>query len=252
MRSTMRWGRAVGHVRPMDRAMAAHVAWLAREFGRREFSPLSPADIAALSLTLRALHVEAGRRILSAGQPAEAAYIVERGEVELFIRRGARRMLIGIQGPGGVFGDVPLLCDEPVPFNATARTDTVLLEVGRAHLTELLAAHPAIALRWLTSVVKRLERAHRRVVELAMGDLRSRTLALLAHELAGRGAGDLEFRLTQEELAALLGARRQSVNKILRRLAGEGLIRQRYGQLDVVDPARILELAGERTRVGAC
>lgn len=241
----------MGHVRPMDRAMAAHVAWLAREFGRREYSPLSPADIAALSHTLRALNVEAGRRILSAGQPAEAAYIVESGEVELFVRRGGRRMLIGIQGVGGVFGDVPLLCDEPVPFNVTARTDAVLLEVGRAHLTELLAAHPAIALRWLTSVVKRLERAHRRVVELAVGDLRSRTLALLANELAGREGGP-ELRLTQEELAALLGARRQSVNKILRRLAGEGLIRQRYGQLDVVDPARILELAGERARTGTC
>ena len=229
-----------------QRGTATHVAWIARDFGRRDMSPLSNADVEALGQVLEPMRVEAGRRILSPGDPAEAAYIVEEGEVELYIRRGRRRTLVGIQRAGGVFGDIPLLCEMPFPFAAVARTETLLLKLSRDRLTEVLARHPAIALRWLASVVKRLERANRRIVALTMGSLRARTLALLADELVGANAKGAGLRLTQAELAALLGASRQSVNRALRGLAKEGLIRQLYGEMEILDAARILDLAGEQ------
>lgn len=222
--------------------MATHVAWIARDFGRRDMSPLS---VEALGRVLEPLRVEAGRRILSPGDPADAAYIVEEGEVELYIRRGRRRALVGIQRAGGVFGDIPLLCEMPFPFAAVARTDTLLLKLSGERLTGVLARYPAIALRWLASVVKRLERANRRIVALTVGSLRARTLALLADELVGRDAGARDLRLTQAELAALLGASRQSVNRTLRDLGKEGLIHQLYGEIEILDAERILELAGE-------
>lgn len=225
--------------------MATHVAWIARDFGRRDMAPLSTEDVNALSQVLEPIRVEAGRKILGPGDPADAAYIVEEGEVELYIRRGGRRALVGIQRAGGVFGDIPLLCEVPFPFSAVARTDALLLKLPRDTLTEVLARHPAIALRWLASVVKRLERANRRIVELTVGSLRARTLALLADELVGRDAGERGLRLTQAEVAALLGASRQSVNRALRGLGKEGLVRQRYGAIEIVDPERLLELAGE-------
>jgi CRP-like cAMP-binding protein len=226
--------------------MATHVAWIARDFGRRDMSPLSNADVEALGRVLEPLRVEAGQRILSPGDPADAAYIVEEGEVELYIRRARRRALVGIQRAGGVFGDVPLLCEMPFPFAAVARTDTLLLKLSRERLTEVLARHPAIALRWLASVVKRLEVANRRIVALTVGSLRARTLALLADELVGRDAGARGLRLTQAELAALLGASRQTVNQALRDLGKEGLIRQLYGEIEILDAGGILELAGEQ------
>lgn len=221
--------------------MATHAAWIARSFGRRDFAPLTTADLEALCGILETLHVEAGQKILSPGQRADAAYIVQAGEVELFVRRGGRRMLIGIQGAGGVFGDVPLLCEMPFPFSAVARRESTLLRLERGALLELLSRHPAIALRWLSSVVKRLELANRRILELTVGDLRGRALALFADELVG-GAGVV--RLTQAEIAALLGATRQSVNRVLGKLTDEGLIRQEYGEIEIVPDERLLELAG--------
>lgn len=240
----MDWKTMLPHLRPAgQRGMATHVAWIARDFGGRKLSLLSDADVTALAQVLEPLTVKAGQRILSPGEPADAAYIVEQGEVELLIQRGRRRIAIGIQRAGGVFADVPLLCEMPFPFMAVARTDATLLKLSREKLIEILKGHPAIALRWLSNVVKRLERANRRIVELTVGDLRSRTIALLADELIdGDGAG---IRLTQTELAALLGASRQSVNRVLGRLAREGLIRTRYGQVEILDSGRVLELAGE-------
>ena len=121
--------------------MATHVAWIARDFGRPELAPFTTAELEELSRILEPLEVEAGQKILSPGQPADAAYIVTEGEVELVLRRGPRRLMVGIQRAGGVFGDVPLLCEMPFPYAAVARTS--LLRVPREVLGDLLVRHRA-------------------------------------------------------------------------------------------------------------
>lgn len=248
----MDWKKTIAGLRPAAaREMAAHVSWIASDFGRRDYTPLSREDLAALSEMLEAEDVEAGQRILSPGEPADRAFIVARGEIELLVRRGPRRSLVSIQRAGGVFGDVPLLCEMPFPFIAAARTPATLLHLDRDELLDLLATHPAIALRWLVNVVRRLERANRRVVELTVGDLKARVLALLADELLEEEHAST-IGLTQAEMASLLGATRQSVNRVLRKLADEGLVQQRYGEVEIVDPQGILERTGGAARVGIC
>lgn len=220
--------------------MAAHAAWLARDFGRREMAPLTASDIEVLSRTFQPMEVKAGTKLLAAMRLPDAAYIVEAGEVELVMRRGARRLVLGIARAGDVIGDVPLLCDMAPPFSAIARTDAKLLKLERAALQDLLEKYPAISLRWLSSLVRRLEQAQRRIVALMVGDIRARTLAILGEELLA--AGRSEVRLSQGEIAALLGATRQSVNRVLGQLSSEGLINQQYGKIEILDPDRILGL----------
>lgn len=252
----MEVGAVVGGWRPPVDGWEAggHVVWVARAFGRPELAPFTPGDVEALAQTLRARRVEAGTRILSPGEPADAAFIVQRGEVGLSTRWGRRRRLVAIQRPGGVFGDVPLLCGLAFPYAAVARSDATLLVIERARLLDLLGSHPAVALRWLSSVVRRLDAANRRIVALTVGDLRSRTLALLADELLVDGAAPeaAGVDLTQAEVAALLGATRQSVNRVLAGLAGEGLVRPGYGRIEVLDERRLLELAGPATVAHSC
>lgn len=69
-------------------------------------------------------------------------------------------------------------------------------------------------------------------------------IVLLASEGAGDGDKRTEVRLTQSELAALLGATRQQVNRVLRELAEGGLVRQQYGGIEVLDPQRLIDMAG--------
>ncbi|MEX2586694.1 MAG: Crp/Fnr family transcriptional regulator [Actinomycetota bacterium] len=232
----------------MKQGETSHARWLASSFGRPDLAPLTSADLLVLSDVLDPIKVEAGQRILSPGQPAEGAYIVEAGEVQLFLRRGDRRLLVSVQRAGGVFGDVPLLCDQPFAYTATARTDATLLKLGTNDLHRLLVENPPVALRWLSSLVQRLELAHRRIVELSVGSLRSRTLALLADEA---GSGVREVHLTQVEIAALLGASRQSVSRVLTELSAEGLVRRRYGSIEIVDLERLLEAVDGMVQ-GAC
>lgn len=222
--------------------IASHAAWLARDFGRREMAPLTSSDVEILSRTFQPMEVKAGTKLFAAMRDPEAAYIIESGEVELVLRRGTRRLVLGIAREGDVVGDVPLLCNMAPPFSAIARTDAKLLKLERAAFEDLLRGYPAISLRWLSSLVRRLEQAQRRIVALMMGDIRARTIAIIGEELLA--AGGSEVRLSQGEIAALLGATRQSVNRALRQLSSEGLINQEYGKIVVLDPDRILELAG--------
>lgn len=69
-------------------------------------------------------------------------------------------------------------------------------------------------------------------------------IALLASEVAEDGRDPSEVRLTQSELAALLGATRQHVNRVLRDLAENGLVQQQYGTIEILDAHRLIELAG--------
>ncbi len=193
----------------------------------------------------------AGETIVRAGETARAAHIVERGEVELFTRVGGERSLVSIQRAGGVFGDVPLLCGVGLPFDAVARSDSRLLLVREEDLLDLLAEHPAIGLRWLSSAVRRLEHANRRLASLTTGDVAERVVVLLADEIVGRGpvtatgpVSTAVVDLTQAEIAALLGASRQAVNRVLRDLAGEGVLHTDYGRVVVDDPAAVVARGG--------
>ncbi|MGH2711229.1 MAG: Crp/Fnr family transcriptional regulator [Actinomycetota bacterium] len=228
---------------------ASHPAWMAQHFGLRRLALLTADDLEALAGALRAVLVPPGRTILEAGKEAPAAFVIEEGEVEIVARSGDRPTLVSIERTGSVLGDVPILFQMPVPFDAVARTSCTLLEVDRDGLVDMLRERPAIALRWLGNVVRRLDRANRRILSLIAGDLRSRTLALLA-EAQGQGEGGDDgtptVRLTQAELAAMMGASRQSVNRVLGQLAKERLIRTSYGEVEILDPDRVLTLAEER------
>lgn len=231
--------------------MALHLSWLARDFGQRSIAPLTADDIDALADLLEAVTLPAGRRILSPGAAPDAAYIVRSGKVEIWL--GSRRggALLQVQSAGGVFADVPLLCDVPFPYTVIAKTDVTLLKLPRDKLVDLLSRHPRIALRWLTSTVKRLEYANRRIANLTAGNLRSRVLALLASEVADRG-GAATIPLTQAEIAALLDAKRQSVNRVLAGLAAEGYLRQQYAGIEILDHSRLLQIAGSLAVNASC
>lgn len=102
----------------------------------------------------------------------------------------------------------------------------------------MIAGQPRFAQRWLGSLAARLERSQRRVSSLLDGDLRRRAAELLLEEAEGD-----RVRLPQSTLAALIGARRPSLNRVLKELEGEGVIEISYRKISIVDRARLEEHA---------
>jgi CRP/FNR family transcriptional regulator, cAMP and macrophage regulator len=108
------------------------------------------------------------------------------------------------------------------------------LFLARAEFEDLLASRPAIARRWLSSVAQRLAASQARILALLGGSLTAQAACLLAGE-----AVDGRIELPQRTLAAMLGVARPSLNKVLKDLEREGLIRISYSTIEVPDPARL-------------
>ena len=67
--------------------------------------------------------------MIGAGRRVEAVYVVRSGEVRLAIRRPmGGRQLVGLIREGGVVGDIPLFCEQPMPFDALTGQHTTILE----------------------------------------------------------------------------------------------------------------------------
>ncbi len=105
--------------------------------------------------------------------------------------------------------------------------------------TAYLAGRAQLARGWLTNVAIRLANSQNRLVGLLGGSLTAQTARLLLDEADAAG----RIALSQATLAAMLGARRSSVNKVLGELAAAGLIEVSYRNIRVVDVDRLAEVA---------
>ena len=225
----------------MYRGHAQPESWIACCLGRGELAPLTHDDVEELSEILDERFHPAGALLSKVGEKPARVHVVRRGRVELTRLIGRRRVVVQVLHSGDVFGDVPLLVRTTELFDARALEDAVVLSADSVSFFQLLQTRPRVAQRWLVSLASRMAATQARLVDLLAGDLESRVAVLLTREAEGA-----LVRLPQALLADLLGARRTSVNRVLKRLEARGAVRLDYGQVEIIDPA---ELAAARHKV---
>lgn len=214
-------------------------AWVARCVGRGESAPLLPGDLTALANTLQTRSVPNGSVVFGPDQGTPGVWIVRHGQIELSVGSGRKRAVVHVLRSGDVDGDIPLLLDMPLPYTARALTDSVCLFLTRADFESLLATHPTIARRWLSSVAGRLATSQARILGLLGRTLTAQVAQLLLDETS-----DGSVELAQRTLAAMLGVQRPSLNKILKDFEREHLIAIRYAAVDILDVAGLARRAG--------
>jgi CRP-like cAMP-binding protein len=185
--------------------------------------------------------VEAGAPLFAQGESSPGVWIVRDGRVELSHREGARRVIVAIMHPGDVDGDINLILRMPLAYSGRAIGPVHALRLSDDNFEALLQTSPALARRWLSSVAFRLAHAQQRVLQLSGRDLTQQLAGLLLDEVR-----EGEVALPQESLAALLGVRRPSINKVLRNLERRNLIGTSYGKVELLDPDALRTVAGRR------
>ena len=146
--------------------------------------------------------------------------------------------MVQLLRPGDVDGDIQLLLEMPLPYTGRALSEVTCLFLARDDFEQLLATRPPIARRWLSSVAQRLAASQARALALLGGSLASQAAKLLAEEaVQGR------VELPQRTLAAMLGVQRPSLNKVLKDLERDGLIRIGYSSIEVLDRTRLITRA---------
>jgi CRP-like cAMP-binding protein len=187
--------------------------------------------------------VERGQVICWQGEPGESMFVLLNGAVKLVVRSkdGELVELVRHQPPAS-FGELAVLDGGPRSATAEAVERSTLLVVTRAELLRLLRSEEQVAEALLRSLGGMVRRTTHQVTDLAFLSLQERVAAKLL-ELAGPG-GARTRRLTQVELATMVGGARQSVNQALKALEGRGYIRVVGRAVEILDPRQLHRLAG--------
>jgi CRP-like cAMP-binding protein len=216
-----------------------HAEWIAQQLGRPELAPLGPDDIAELAGLLQEERYPTGTAVFRTGDPPNRVGIIRRGAVELSRDLNGRRVVLQILRPGDAVGDIGIFLRITAPYDGVALDDTLILTIEAVRFHRLLEERPRIAMRWLNSVSSRLVSYQTRLTEVLAGGLEAQIASVLVRR-ADRGV----VKLSQSSLAELVGGRRTSVNRVLKRLEDQNLVRVRYGQVELVDEARLALVAG--------
>jgi CRP-like cAMP-binding protein len=157
--------------------------------------------------------------------------VVLRGKIKLGRTSGdGRENLVAVLGPGEMFGELSLFDPGPRSAGATALVDSTLLGLSSDELTPWLATRPDVARALLRAIARRLRRTNDSMSDLVFSDVPGRVAKALLDLSArfGTPAEDgihVAHDMTQEELAQLVGASRETVNKALADFAGRGWLR---------------------------
>jgi CRP-like cAMP-binding protein len=212
-----------------------HAAWLAKSLGRTDYLPMRPDDAVALAEAGEIVSKYKGTHLFREGDVAEACFIVEQGEVELYRVRGSERSVVSRVGPGSVVGDIAMFQERPYLSSARSTTATRVLRLERDRLIPLLLARPVLAMRWLVNGLSQLESTQRRIIRLMNRTVIEQVAGLLDDEADSYG----DVLLSQAAIAELLGTSRQSVNEALGVLRRDGVIETGYRRITVVDSDRL-------------
>ena len=211
------------------------------------FAGLADADLAELAAGLRARRYPRGATIFLCGDPGESLCIIESGLVRLGLTSAdGREMVLALLGPGDFFGELAILDGRPRSADAIAVEDTRLLLLQRESFLRALEARPRLAIQLLGVLSERLRRDAQILQDVVFLDVPGRLAGVLLRLAGGSdespdAARVVPVRLSQAELASMVGTTRESVNKWLRAFEQRGLIRRVRRQIVLLRPEELRE-----------
>src|SRR4051795_5733012 len=209
------------------------------------FAALDEDATAALTAAMTTRDVERGHIVFSEGDAGDRLFVVMDGKVKISrTASDGRENLLAILGPGEMFGELSLFDPGPRTATATAVAETQLIGLGHESLHAFLSGRPAVASTLLAALARRLRRPNETLADLVFTDVPGRVAKALLDlsNRFGRPAEDgilVAHDLTQEELAQLVGASRETVNKALADFAGRGWIKLEARAVVLLDVERL-------------
>lgn len=217
------------------------------------FAGVSEAALQAVAAALRPRRFRRGETIFHAGDPGDALYLVTSGTVKITIPPddGSEPVILTTIEAGGFFGALALLDGAPRSATAVALDAVETSLLRRDTLDGLLDTEPELRRAMLATLAGEIRRLTAQVEDLHFLDLPGRLAAhllrVIAPDAGPHDAPSGEHRLawpyTQAELAGMIGASRQSVNRLLADFVAGGLLRFEGDVLVIPDAARLAAAA---------
>ena len=195
------------------------------------FQGVDPDAVAALINDMDTVDFPKGTTIFDEGEPGDRLYIIVEGKIKLARHApDGRENLLSVMGPSDMFGELSIFDPGPRTSSAVCVTDVTCATMDSTMLREWIDNHPEISQQLLRVLARRLRRTNASLADLiftAVPGRVAKTLLQLANRFGVHEGGALRVNhdLTQEEIAQLVGASRETVNKALATFAHRGWIR---------------------------
>ncbi len=211
------------------------------------FQGLDPAAANTLRVAMAPVKLRKGQALFKEGDDGDNLYIITSGKIKLGTKsQDGRENLLMVLGPGDMFGDLSLFDSGPRTSTATAVTESRLLSLGQEKVIPWVREHPEASLHLLARLASRLRRTNEVVSDLVFSDVPGRVAKALIDLGVKFGEKTSEgflvhHDLTQEELAQLVGASRETVNKALADFAQRSWIKLEARAVLILDYDRLLK-----------
>jgi CRP/FNR family cyclic AMP-dependent transcriptional regulator len=170
--------------------------------------------------------------------PGDSLHLISKGRFAIQVRTPlGDTATIAIRGPGESFGEMALLDGAGRSATVLALQDAETFSIYKREFDGLRREHPSISevvMRFLAGEIRMLTE---RLLEALYVPVERRVLRRLVElsSIYADASGSAEITLTQEAIAELAGAKRPTVNRVLREEAGRGLIQLMRGRILILD-----------------
>ena len=216
------------------------------------FQSLPPSAIDDLARRVTVRRAPGGQPILNQDEAGDALYILMAGRVKVvMVGESGREVTLAVLRASDIFGEMSLFDGRARSANVVALEPATALALNRDDLLRHLAAYPQTAMQLLGEMSRRLRRADETIAELALCDVQDRLIKRLV-ALAQEDAQELpegmliRRRPTQQDLANMVGACRETISRTFNSLARKGLIVPRGRSLVVT--RRLLAMNSQPAR----
>jgi len=213
------------------------------------FANLDETESASLLALMTEVTFARGATLFREGERGDRLYVITSGKIKLgHSASDGRENLLAVLGPGEMLGELSLFDPGPRTATATAVSDATLTELPHSQLLPWLKAHPSVAMPLLGALAHRLRRTNEALADLVFSDVPGRVAKALL-DLSRRFGQPVEdgirvaHDLTQEELAQLVGASRETVNKALADFTARHWVRRDGRAVVLVDIERLTRRA---------
>jgi CRP/FNR family transcriptional regulator, cyclic AMP receptor protein len=186
------------------------------------FRNLPHTDLRRLGELLHRKTFPAGKSLMTADQTGEVVYFILSGTVKIHVEQeDGADVIISLLGPGEIIGEMSALDQTNRSASVVTLEESTLLWMDRETFRHCLAAIPTLAANTACTISSRLRSANEQIQSLATVEVETRIarriLAFAERYGQPLSNGDLliPIRLTQTDIANLVGASREHTNKIL-------------------------------------
>ena len=207
------------------------------------FRDLNQPQLEELERSTTMSSCKRGRVFYTPGETGEVLFILKRGRVNVYrMTAEGKRLITATLEAGSIFGEMSLIGQGMFDSYAEAADDCMLCVMSRVDVERLLRQNPSVSVRLLELMARRLNDAEDRLADVAYKSVPARIATAL---LRLSGEGSQPVRLSQQDIADMVGTYRETATRILNEMRGDGLVELKRMQIEIRNRDGLEGLAGE-------